>query len=538
MKKQIVLLVALIASVFGVHSLSAQVTTGLVGYWSFDDSTSRDVTGHGYNGTINGTPQIVKGIKGNAMHFSGSAEFVKIANKAGLNFGQHTTMSTSLWINIDKSDSDRTQVRTIFGKRIGGSDNSDYLVYTEHGRLYWGTGDASDGSAWMNVSEPSLGSWHHIATTIRYNPTSGYYFKKLYIDTKLITTDSGTVKADSVNEPLCIGYANKGGALTYFYGSVDEVRLYNRELTECDVEALYNFGNVLEGSVTTSTGAILQNSKLLLVKYNPADTSLTQVGSTTTDNSGHYCLTTHDSSVYLIAIPDSSNYSGEIPTYFDSSADFYGCNAILTSSSGNIANFHTLHGSNPGGSGFIGGRITLCPLCKTSGSGKPAVGVKIILSNNSDKIQAITYTDANGDFSFSNLSVETYKILVDRPTVSNKSAPAVVLTSSSSKQDKLNFTLYPTYLEANVTSGIEDNLNPNKFEIYPNPASTIINIRTTEGNKKQIVKIYNSFGQLIRLINTNAENTTINTSDLGLGIYILEVSNSNNSPARQQFIKK
>ena len=229
--------------IFGIcPTLKSQInlSSGLVAYWSFNDSTAKDNSGHKHNGVENGSPTDIIGKKGNSKFLNGNGDFYNVPNKPGLNIGVKHSISISLWMKIDSNDVNRNQVRTLISKRIGGSDNSDYIIFTSAGKLIWGTGTSADRSAWMSVTEPSINKWHHLVATLSYNPSSTYYTKHLYLDTVLIKTDSGTVKADSVTTDMNIGYGNNGGSPSYFAGAMDEIRVYNRGINVSEVKALYH----------------------------------------------------------------------------------------------------------------------------------------------------------------------------------------------------------------------------------------------------------------------------------------------------------
>ena len=57
----------------------------------------------------------------------------------------------------------------------------------------------------------------------------------------------------------------------------------------------------------------------------------------------------------------------------------------------------------------------------------------------------------------------------------------------------------------------------NKFSVYPNPSSDVLNIRTNEPIDK--VELYNTIGQLIVAKKT----TNINISSINIGVYILKI---------------
>ena len=68
----------------------------------------------------------------------------------------------------------------------------------------------------------------------------------------------------------------------------------------------------------------------------------------------------------------------------------------------------------------------------------------------------------------------------------------------------------------NTTASTED-VFANKFSVYPNPSSDVLNIRTNEPIDK--VELYNTIGQLIVAKKT----TNINISSINRGVYILKI---------------
>ena len=68
----------------------------------------------------------------------------------------------------------------------------------------------------------------------------------------------------------------------------------------------------------------------------------------------------------------------------------------------------------------------------------------------------------------------------------------------------------------NTTASTED-VFANKFSVYPNPSSDVLNIRTNEPIDK--VELYNTIGQLIVAKKT----TNVNISSINIGVYILKI---------------
>ncbi len=72
-----------------------------------------------------------------------------------------------------------------------------------------------------------------------------------------------------------------------------------------------------------------------------------------------------------------------------------------------------------------------------------------------------------------------------------------------------------------------------QFTMYPNPASTNVTIQLDQNSNLENATIYNSLGQIIK---TSTE-TTINTSDLSKGIYILEVITNQGKASKKLIIE-
>ena len=85
----------------------------LVAYYKFDDDAN-DHSGLGNHGIINGDPEFVTGVKGNALRFDGDGDFVEVANHESLNFGKKD-FSYSLWFKVD--DFDDTYDRFLLSQR-------------------------------------------------------------------------------------------------------------------------------------------------------------------------------------------------------------------------------------------------------------------------------------------------------------------------------------------------------------------------------------------------------------------------------------
>ncbi|MHB8261577.1 MAG: T9SS type A sorting domain-containing protein [Bacteroidia bacterium] len=81
-----------------------------------------------------------------------------------------------------------------------------------------------------------------------------------------------------------------------------------------------------------------------------------------------------------------------------------------------------------------------------------------------------------------------------------------------------------------VATGIQQFANSNEVSIYPNPASTIINLKISQFDnlKMNSVEIYNTIGECILHQIVSSANFQIDVADLSEGVYNLQISTSSN----------
>ena len=209
------------------------VDTSLKGYWSFNGqdlsgTTAYDRSGSGNTGTLTSGPTITEGKIGQALQFDGTNDLVVVTNESSYRFSSDFSLST--WVKVPTT---LAGYEAVIGK---------YAV-TPSG---WDFGIGSNGKARMSLrgtstldvssgAGPDLrdNQWHHVVTV--NTPTS----IETYVDGILQNTMTGTWTATTNTDSLYIGNRDSNGTTT-FSGMIDEVRVYNRALTESEIKALYN----------------------------------------------------------------------------------------------------------------------------------------------------------------------------------------------------------------------------------------------------------------------------------------------------------
>ena len=213
------------------NNLPNNLKCGLVVYYPFDGNAN-DMSGNGHHGTINGNVKLTTGRKNDtngAYQFPGQAmNYISVPNNANLN---NNTFTINAWVYTDRND---------YGKNYIVDKGRDINVGTYRlGVDFVGACTKYNGTNGANVKKiPEVNQWHMITGTVSGNKA------KFYIDGKLVSesTLSDNFKCNT-SDPLTIGmhYYNgcpSGWAYPY-YGKIDDLRIYNRELSAEEINQLF-----------------------------------------------------------------------------------------------------------------------------------------------------------------------------------------------------------------------------------------------------------------------------------------------------------
>ncbi len=205
---------------------SALSDLGPVVWYSFDGDKSqacKNNTGTGFNGKIEGKGEIVVGKIGNALQFAGRGNaFFEAADSSFLQGVEEVTFA--VWVNPSN-----TNARIIDNSTAGKSDGYNLDLYPDN-KVRWCTPMAN-----LNTKEPIPdNTWTHIVATCDIKKG----VQRIYVNGALKAEQTGLKPILVANQnPLRIGASSNGGAC--FEGKIDEVKIYNRVLSEKDVKRNY-----------------------------------------------------------------------------------------------------------------------------------------------------------------------------------------------------------------------------------------------------------------------------------------------------------
>ena len=207
---------------------------------SFEDNANDD-SGKDYHGTEVGSLGYSSGAVGNAVDFSGG--YITVDDNDDISFGTGVNYSVSSWINLSAQVPNGSSI-TAFFKGISGS-GADYgieLFNSGNEYIYMN----SDSRIIQN--HPS-NSWMHI---VGQRSNDGL---EMYIDGELVSFDSsGEAKRFDGTDPLIIGAHDPSLPARNFTGSIDELYIFDRSLSQNEITAL-SVGSLNRASIATRTEA-------------------------------------------------------------------------------------------------------------------------------------------------------------------------------------------------------------------------------------------------------------------------------------------
>jgi len=208
----------------------------LVGLWHFD-TDANDSTAYHNDGMLIGDAHLNTGYFGNAVSFDGTNGYVKIADAPSLNITQGTWEA---WIKFDVLPSVAKHPMNPLAKAnqywIHGSFKDMDSLTTDaivvkicvDGKRYC----AKTGSDFIDVDV-----WYHVAGTYDGQTLN------LYVNGALV--DSNEDPSGNIDFKSYIMAVGTWSTLTdYFQGAIDEVRIWDRALTDAEIAYNYSLGNI------------------------------------------------------------------------------------------------------------------------------------------------------------------------------------------------------------------------------------------------------------------------------------------------------
>lgn len=247
----------ILCNLCNAQSLPSYVPSeGLLGWWPFTGSAN-DLSINGNNGTVNGAIMTADrfGNPNAAYLFNGVDSFISVPNSTS--FQNISAISTSAWIYVEdwylSNDNSWFPIISKSSTTTAGKFSVGVTLSKIYGNL-----DLKQAEINQNLIQP--GSWYNIVMVHNGNTAKFYINGILYNTTTAFTTLPNFVST----LPLFFGKDNPG--LTEFSnGKIDDIGIWNRELTDNEINNLYN-SNICYQNITVTDTLIINTG---ILSYNP-----------------------------------------------------------------------------------------------------------------------------------------------------------------------------------------------------------------------------------------------------------------------------
>jgi hypothetical protein len=256
------------APVRGPVSAAVVPTTGLVGEWKLDESSGTTAfdTKNGFNASVAGGAAFVGGHLGNALNLNNGVsgtggKYAQMPSNATLDGVQEGNYTISAWFNATTVPTDDSLPNRYWGI-VAKPGQTMGLVFNWAGKFSM-RHFLADQSLLITQGNTiyAAGGWHHVVGAV--SKSGGTV--KVYVDGALKATTTfpaGTAAWEYGTTPFRIGTAQVGTWAAN--GKVDQVRIYNRELSASEVADLFNETTGAPPTVTTSAASPVGNTTATL----------------------------------------------------------------------------------------------------------------------------------------------------------------------------------------------------------------------------------------------------------------------------------
>ena len=185
------------------------------------------------------------GMVGQAFSLDGVNDYVHVGEPPDLEFMRTGDFTIDAWFRVPESAADQVVVSR--GDTFGGQQNRFIQVHVDNFRLVGVVrGDAGEPNTVYTLSSTDLSplSFVHFAFLRRKGVRT-----ELYVNGRLDTVSGPDVAGDitfSASRPLSIGASNvgaSGGPTSFFDGLIDEVQIFARALSECEIKTISEAGS-------------------------------------------------------------------------------------------------------------------------------------------------------------------------------------------------------------------------------------------------------------------------------------------------------
>jgi hypothetical protein len=215
---------------------------GLVAYFPFDGD-ARDATDHGHNGIPKDAALTNDrfGEPAKAYYFNNEAQ-VAVPTLDGM---PYYPITYSVWyLAEDPSEPSRPMLRTLIGREKAGYANCGVIALKTETRANYDHFDNlfiyyTGGFQTTPTFKPLFGTWQHLVVTIDSEPRLTWYLDGRVVASEVFAAEQSAVIPFLIGSPTLV--AGWDPPPESWRGKIDDVRIYDRALTEAQVRTLHRY---------------------------------------------------------------------------------------------------------------------------------------------------------------------------------------------------------------------------------------------------------------------------------------------------------
>jgi len=191
-----------------------------------------------------------------ALDFDGTDDNVSANGVAAeLDSSSSLPLSVSAWVYPDNG----TKAQLIFGFYRNSTFINGPSVWFGDNDSYFNYYDKINTSSIFSSTTYAINTWHHVVLTIRDNRSGVLYVNGSSALTISGANGEGGLDMFSIGVDYDSVSGTAGNLAQFFDGKIDEVAVWNDELTSAEVTAIYNSGNMLNVSSDSGNYASAAN---------------------------------------------------------------------------------------------------------------------------------------------------------------------------------------------------------------------------------------------------------------------------------------
>lgn len=247
--------------------MSIDLRSSCVSQWKLTETSGTAIAdGQGFTSGVSQRDcslMTTQGLFGNALRFNGTDDYIVLSNSYATVFSAPFTVS--VWVNLNdgQPDTGAGERNDIFGiRQAAGAGAQGFTLYNfgagtpkvGHMAYYWrgGLKIVSDTGALTNIIPDGPTGWMHLVVTIYTD--AGKCKGRLYINNSMTAIEvgsSGDMSGYNAADAPYVGVHNYS-VFHYVAGVIENLCIFNRQLTDDEISFLYNNGHGTENLTSSA----------------------------------------------------------------------------------------------------------------------------------------------------------------------------------------------------------------------------------------------------------------------------------------------